>query len=314
MGLLGSARGERTRYPQFHVEMNAEVVALATDDDDGRVNGLRVKTPSGTFNVAAQLVVGADGRHSIVRAHAGLEIDELGVPIDVLWFRLPRRASDGGQPFFRATPGRIGALIVRREYFQCAMIVPKGSFERIQLRGLSAFRRDVAELFPFLADRVGELHDWNDVKLLTVKIDRLKRWAAPGLLCIGDAAHAMSPIGGVGINLAIQDAVATANLLADALARGATPTLSDLDRVQRRRDLPTRWTQRLQTMVQDAVFGPVLDTRSERAHLVAPWSIRALARLGVLPRLAARVIGSGIRPEHVRSPNVGAIRHFASAA
>ena len=285
------------RWSSFHLEMNAEVIALTTEGD--RIAGVRVRTMDGVHDVPARLVVGADGRRSVVRARAGLAVEELGAPIDVLWFRLPRRSIDGAPPFLRATRGRIGALIPRHDYYQCGVIVPKGAFEEIRPRGLAAFREDVATIFPFLRDRVGELRDWERVKLLTVTIDRLKRWARPGLLCIGDAAHAMSPIGGVGINLAIQDAVATANLLAEELAFGETPILEDLDRVQRRRELPTRLTQSLQIMVQNAVLGPALESH---AKVVAPWPIRALDRLGLLQRITARVIGTGIRPEHVQSP------------
>jgi len=241
--------------------------------------------------------VGADGRHSVVRAKAGLSIEEFGAPMDVLWFRLSRKPSDPGDPIGRFDAGRIFIMLNRGDYWQCGFVIPKGSRDRLQREGLPAFRDAVAQLAPFLADRVGELLDWEPIKLLTVQVDRLRRWYRPGLLCIGDAAHAMSPIGGVGINLAIQDAVATANLLAAPL-RAGQPTVQDLQRVQQRREWPARMTQRVQLLIQDRVIKRVL---ADGGKISPPFAIRLLALLPFLRRIPARMIGLGVRPEHVQT-------------
>jgi 2-polyprenyl-6-methoxyphenol hydroxylase-like FAD-dependent oxidoreductase len=280
------------RFPQFRLRMRAEVTALI--EDAGRITGVRATTPDGQLEVRADLVVGADGRHSRTRAAGGLEIRELGAPMDVLWFRLSRRETDPAQTMGRFYPGGLLVLIDRGEYWQCGLVIPKGSHARIRERGLPVFRDDIAWLAPFVADRVGELRDWDMIKLLSVQVDRLSRWSRPGLLCIGDAAHAMSPVGGVGINLAIQDAVAAANLLAAPLHEGRL-TEADLRKVQRRRELPTRITQRLQLFVQDRVIKRVLGG----TKLSPPLVLRLLARIPWLRRIPARLIGIGIRPEHV---------------
>src|SRR5881296_3847385 len=258
------------RYPTFTLRMQAEVTGLV--EDAGRVVGLQATTPDGPLEVRASLVVGADGRHSVVRARAGLQVDEFGAPMDVLWFRLSRRPGDPENPIGRFQMGRIFIMLNRGEYWQCGFVIPKGSLAQLQARGLPAFRDSVAQLAPFVADRVGELSDWAAIKLLTVQVDRLTRWYRPGLLCIGDAAHAMSPVGGVGINLAIQDAVAASNLLAARL-RERTVTVADLARVQRRRTFPTRMTQRLQIFVQNRVIRRVLGGRQQ---LRLPWPLRLL--------------------------------------
>jgi 2-polyprenyl-6-methoxyphenol hydroxylase-like FAD-dependent oxidoreductase len=281
------------RFPQFRLRMRAEVTALI--EDAGRITGVRTTTPEGQLEVHADLVVGADGRHSRTRAAAGLQVRELGAPMDVLWFRLSRRETDPAQTMGRFYPGGLLVLIDRGEYWQCGLVIPKGSHERIRERGLPVFLDDVAWLAPFVADRVGELRDWDMIKLLSVQVDRLSRWSRPGLLCIGDAAHAMSPVGGVGINLAIQDAVAAANLLAAPLREGRL-TEADLRKVQRRRELPTRITQRLQLFVQDRVIKRVLGGTTA---LSPPLELRLLARIPWLRRIPARLIGIGIRPEHV---------------
>lgn len=254
----------------------------------------------GGLEVRAALVVGADGRSSTVRERAGLEVVDLGAPIDALWMRLSRRPSDAGQSLARVDAGRILALIDRDEYWQCADVIQKGGFDAIRAEGLPAFRQEIARLAPFLRDRVGELRDWSDISLLTVRVDRLRRWHRPGLLCLGDAAHAMSPIGGVGINLAIRDAVAAANLLAGPLRRGAV-TEAELHAVERRRELPTRRTQGLQVFLQDRVISRVLDARGARP-LKPALAFRLLDRWPRLRRIPARVVGIGFRPEHVRSP------------
>jgi len=286
------------RYPTFHVRMQTEVTGLLVEGE--RVRGVSATTPAGPLEVRAELVVGADGRHSTVRDRAGLEVQDLGAPIDVLWMRLSRRPGDPRQPLGRFDRGKIFVMLDRGDYWQCAYVIPKGGIEEIRQRGLDAFRDAVAAIAPFMRDRVGELRDWNDIKLLTVVVDRLATWYRPGLLCIGDAAHAMSPIGGVGINLAIQDAVAAANILAKPLREGAV-TAADLGKVQRRRMFPTRLTQSLQVFIQNRVISRVL---AGQQRLALPWPLRLLRRWPFLRRIPARVIGIGFRPEHVRTPDV----------
>jgi 2-polyprenyl-6-methoxyphenol hydroxylase-like FAD-dependent oxidoreductase len=284
------------RYPCFRLRMRAEVTGVI--EEAGSVVGLRATTPDGPLEVRADLVVGADGRHSVVRADAGLQVLELGAPMDVLWFRLSRRPGDPEETTGRFDLGRIFIMINRGAYWQCGFVIPKGSLEELRERGLEAFRDSVGRIAPFAADRVGELPDWDAVKLLTVRVDRLLRWYRAGLLCIGDAAHAMSPIGGVGINLAIQDAVAAANVLAAPLRTGRLAT-GDLRRVQQRREWPTRATQRLQVFIQNRVITRVLGSAD---RLTPPRSVRLLARFPLLRRIPARLIGVGFRPEHVRTP------------
>jgi 2-polyprenyl-6-methoxyphenol hydroxylase-like FAD-dependent oxidoreductase len=290
---------ERARkYPTFHLRMRADADELL--EEPGRVVGVRARTPDGPLEVRARLTVGADGRHSTVRDRAGLKVENLGAPIDVLWFRLPWQEGDPKLPQGRFTPGRIMVMIYRGDYWQCGFVIPKGGFAEVTNRGLDEFRQEIAAGAPFVRDRVGELTDWDDVKLLTVAVDRLRRWWRRGLLCIGDAAHAMSPVGGVGINLAIQDAVAAANLLASPLREGEV-SAHDLAGVQRRREWPTRLTQRLQVLVQDHILGHVLGTRRP---LSTPWLVRLVQYLPILRRLPARVIGIGFRAEHVHTPDV----------
>jgi 2-polyprenyl-6-methoxyphenol hydroxylase-like FAD-dependent oxidoreductase len=286
---------EATTYSTFHLRMQTDVTGLI--EEAGSVVGVRANTPDGSLEVRADLVVGADGRHSVVRAKAGLSIEEFGAPMDVLWFHLSRRPSDPGDPIGRFDAGRIFIMLNRGDYWQCGFVIPKGSRDQLQGRGLPAFRDAVAQLAPFMADRVGELHDWESIKLLTVQVDRLRRWYRHGLLCIGDAAHAMSPVGGVGINLAIQDAVATANLLTAPL-RAGQPTIQDLQRVQQRREWPTRMTQRVQLMIQNRVIRRVLTGKD---RFSPPFAIRLLARFPFLRRIPARMIGLGFRPEHVHT-------------
>jgi 2-polyprenyl-6-methoxyphenol hydroxylase-like FAD-dependent oxidoreductase len=284
------------RYPGFQLEMEAEATGLI--EEGGLVTGLRAETPRGDLVVRADLVVGADGRHSTVREKAGLEISDFGAPMDVLWMRLSRRPTDPGQTLGRVDAGRIFVMLNREDYWQCAYVIPKGGFDQIRLDGLEAFRGEIERLAPYLSDRVSELGDWSDIKLLTVAVDRLRVWHRPGLLCIGDAAHAMSPIGGVGINLAIQDAVAAANILAPRLLQG-TVNEDDLRAVQRRREFPTRATQKLQLFVQNRVIGQVLQGTGK---LSPPLAVRLLAQWPLLRRIPARLIGLGFRPEHVKLP------------
>src|SRR2546425_4846008 len=287
------------RYPTFTLRMQTDVIGVI--EDAGRIVGLQATTPGGPLEVRASLVVGADGRHSVVRARAGLQVDEFGAPMDVLWFRLSRRPGDPENPMGRFQMGRIFIMLNRGEHWQCGFVIPKGSFEQIRERGLAAFRDGVAQLAPFVADRVGELSDWDDLKLLTVRVDRLRQWYRDGLLCVGDAAHAMSPVGGVGINLAIQDAVAAANLLAAPL-RERRLTIDDLRRVQRRREPATRVVQRLQVLIQNRIIKQVLGGRV--TSLKVPLAVRLLARFPTLRRIPARLLGVGLRPEHVRTPVV----------
>jgi 2-polyprenyl-6-methoxyphenol hydroxylase-like FAD-dependent oxidoreductase len=282
-------------YPTFHLRMQAEVTDLIEVNDT--VAGLRAKTPQGALEIRASLTVGADGRHSVVRERAGLQVIDLGAPMDVMWMRLSRRLSDPAQTLGHFDRGRILFLINREDYWQCAFVIPKGTADEIRQRGLETFRQEIATLNPFLQDRVEELRDWKDISLLTVAVDRLARWFRPGLLCIGDAAHAMSPIGGVGINLAIQDAVAAANLLGPKL-RQNNLTESDLEAVQRRRSFPTRATQRFQILIQNNVIRKVLGSDKT---LSAPWVLKLLQRWPILRRIPARVLGLGFRPEHVRA-------------
>ena len=280
-------------FKTFELRMEHEISGLI--EEGGRIVGVRVKTPTGPQEIRADLVVGADGRQSVVRAQAGLVVDNLGAPIDVLWMRLSRRADDPGQVFGYVEGGHIFVMFDRGDYWQCAFVIQKGGFDDLKRRGMDAFRETLASIEPTLRDRLGELGDWSDVKLLTVLVDRLRRWHRPGLLCIGDAAHAMSPIGGVGINLAIQDAVAAANILAGPLARGACSD-ADLARVQERRDWPTRVVQRVQVLAQERVIGPALSGKGPQQ---LPFALKLLRWFPMLRRIPARLVGIGVRPEHV---------------
>ena len=283
---------EAARFPSFALRMNTEVTGLL--EDGGRVTGVQAQSPDGPVAVRADLVVAADGRTSVVREKAGLPVTELGAPMDVLWFRLSRTPGTP-QTLGRIDVGRIFVMLDRGDYSQCGFVIPKGTFDRIRAAGLPAFRQEVARLARRPAEPVDELPSWDHVKLLTVRVDRVSPWYRAGLLCIGDAAHAMSPVGGVGINLAIQDAVATSNLLATPLREGRV-TADDLRRVEERRALPTRVTQRLQLAIQDRVIGPVLGAaRPVRAPLI----VRLLRQFPYLRRIPAHLIGIGIRPEHV---------------
>jgi 2-polyprenyl-6-methoxyphenol hydroxylase-like FAD-dependent oxidoreductase len=292
---------ERGRsYRGFDLRMEAEVTGLV--EEGGRVTGVRATTPRGELTVHADLVVAADGRHSVLREAAGLGVEQLGAPMDVLWFRLRRSASDPEESMGRFGGGRIFVMLNRGEYWQCGFVIRKGSIDEVHARGLEAFRSAVAKAAPFVGDRVGELRDWDEVKLLTVAVDRMRQWYRQGLVFIGDAAHAMSPIGGVGINLAIQDAVAAANVLAEPLRAGRVEA-SHLEAVQERREFPTRLTQRLQVIAQNRVVTRALDS-TER--FTPPLAVRLLAMFPALRYLPARAIGVGVRPEHVRTPEAPA--------
>jgi 2-polyprenyl-6-methoxyphenol hydroxylase-like FAD-dependent oxidoreductase len=285
------------RYPSFSLRMRAEVVDLL--EEAGRVVGVAVDTPAGRLDVRAALVVAADGRHSIVREKAKLPIEKLSAPMDVLWFRVSRRPNDPETGLGRFKPGRLFVLLNRGDYWQCGFIIAKGTVDDVRRAGLPAFRESVAELIPFAADRMTDIRSWDDVKLLTVLVDRLTTWYRTGLLCIGDAAHAMSPVGGVGINLAIQDAVAAGNLLAEPLRRRSL-TDADLRRVQERRALATRIVQRFQIVAQNRVVAPVLGSRART--LTVPFLLRLFMWFPWLRRIPARLVGVGFRPEHVKIP------------
>lgn len=284
-------------YPTFHLIMQGEALSLI--ERDGKIVGVRAATLDGVVDVMANLVVAADGRDSTLRAKSGLQVTELGAPMDALWFRLSRRADDTDQSQGRFDAGRLFVMLNRGDYWQCAYVIPKGWNDRVRQAGLDAFRQSVGALLPFEASRANDITNWDQVKLLTVQVNRLKLWWRDGLLCIGDAAHAMSPVGGVGVNLAVQDAVAAANILAEPLrARNVTP--SDLTRVQRRRDWPTRVTQRLQLAIQNSVIAPAF---AEKNNIQPPFVLRALSRIPGLNRIPARLMGIGVRPEHVMTPD-----------
>lgn len=286
------------RYPQFHLRMETEVTSLI--EENGRIAGVRARTPEGTLEVRAHLTIGADGRHSLVREKAGFEVIDRGAPIDVLWMRIARLPSDPNQTLGRFREGKILVTLDRGDYWQCAYVIAKGAFDAIRGRGLPAFREDIASVAPFLRERTRELKDWNDIKLLSVAVDHLRQWWRTGLLCIGDSAHAMSPIGGVGINLAIQDAVAAANILAQPLLGGAVSD-EQLRKVQQRRDFPTRMIQGFQVFAHKHVIGPALNNPAPVRRL--PLPLQLLQRFAVLRRIPARMIGLGFRPEHVRTPD-----------
>jgi len=281
------------RYPGFKLMMNAEVSGLI--EESGRVVGVSAKTPNGEIEVRADLVVGADGRSSIVREKAGLQVKEFGAPMDVLWFRLRRTAADPAATMGRFDTGRIFIALNRGDYWQCGYVIAKGQFEEMRRQPIETFRAAIVKLAPYVRDTVQDVRGWDDVKLLTVRVDRLVDWFRPGLLCIGDAAHAMSPVGGVGINLAIQDAVAAANVLFQPLRQGQL-ALDHLRRIQQRREWPTRVTQWLQVAVQRRIIARVL---VETRPLKPPFAVRLLAKVPLLRRIPARIVGLGIRPEHI---------------
>ena len=286
------------RFPTFQLYMETEVLDLLIEN--GRVVGVRARTPRGELQIRADLVIGADGRNSIVQPRAGLERREFGVPIDVLWMRISKKKTDPEQSFGFFQHGKLLVLIDRGDYWQAGFVIPKGGFGEIKARGLPQFQNDIVSFAGFLRDRVAELDDWSKIKLLTVQINRLRDWCRDGLLCIGDSAHAMSPAGGVGINLAIQDGVATANLLAEKLRSGPV-TLDDLRKVQARRDWPTRLIQGMQVFIHRRVVTGRASGDKESLPLV----VRLLKWFPVMRQFPARFVGIGPRPEHFHSPTVG---------
>ena len=286
------------RYPGFDLRMKAEATGLI--EEGGRVVGLRAKTPDGELAIRADLVVGADGRHSTVREKAGFKSGDYGAPMDVLWFRLPRKDTDESETFGHFEAGAMMIMLNRGDYWQCAYVIPKGGMGRIEADGLDAFRQRVLQMSPFLADRVGELKSFDDIKLLSVTVDRLRQWWRTGLICIGDAAHAMSPIGGVGINLAIQDAVAAANRLAAPLKAGQASD-DDLRAIQERRTFPVRFTQALQLTMQKRIISRAL-AATQRPK--PPLLFKIIGALPILQRIPGRLLAVGVRPEHVHTPDI----------
>jgi 2-polyprenyl-6-methoxyphenol hydroxylase-like FAD-dependent oxidoreductase len=283
------------RYPGFKLVMNAEATGLV--EENGRIAGVQAHTPDGPLEVRAELTVAADGRDSGLRAHAGLAVEDFGAPMDALWLRLSKRADDPESVLGRIDAGRIFVTLDRGDYWQCAYVIAKGGYEALRAGSLESFRKGILAVAPFVGDRVGEIRSWDDVKVLNVQVNRLRHWYRPGFLCIGDAAHGMSPIGGVGINLAVQDAVAARNILAPRFAAGAV-TEEDLAAVQARRDWPTRMTQRMQRFLQQRVIRRVLANRDTPG---IAWPIRLMQVFPVLRRIPARLIGMGFRPEHIAS-------------
>ncbi|MCC6948571.1 MAG: FAD-dependent oxidoreductase [Bradyrhizobiaceae bacterium] len=290
---------EAARFASFNLMMEAEAISLI--EKSGRTAGLRARTPNGEIEVRADLVIAADGRHSVLRKQADLQVTEIGAPMDVLWFRLARQSGDPSDVMGRFGAGAAFIMIDRGDYWQCGYLIAKGGLDDVRMRGLEDFRRRLAELAPLVRGRVDALKSWDDIKLLTVAVDRLVQWYRPGFICIGDAAHAMSPIGGVGINLAIQDAVAAANMLAAPLREGRL-TVQHLRQLQHRRELPARLTQMLQVFIQNRVLKPVL---AEKSPPRLPLPMRLLARFPALRRFPARFVGVGIRPEHVQTKAAG---------
>jgi 2-polyprenyl-6-methoxyphenol hydroxylase-like FAD-dependent oxidoreductase len=296
---LNFLAAQGARYKSFGLMLSADVTDVIFEG--ARAVGVRVNTLEGAREVRADLIVGADGRHSIVREKAGFKVLDLGAPMDVLWMRMSRRPDDQNETLGRIDAGHVFIKLNRGDYWQCAFVIPKGATDQVHREGLAAFRDEIRKLSPGLGDRVEELKSWDDVKLLTVAIDRLEQWYRPGLLCIGDAAHTMSPIGGVGINLAVQDAVAAANLLYEPLRRGR-PNEAELAAVQRRRVFPMRVIQGIQLFIQDRVIRRVLASTQRPA---APAAFKTLDWLPVLRRIPAYIMGIGVQREHVRTPDAG---------
>lgn len=290
---LNFIASEGAKYPTFNLLMSTEATDLIEEGD--KVAGVKAKSPEGELEIRADLVVAADGRNSVLRERAGFTIYDLGAPMDALWFRLPVEPGDGGETMGRFGAGYILAMLFRGDYWQCAYVIPKGSLETLKAGGIDGFRDAVARASSLARERMSAIGSWDDVKLLTVRVDRLQQWYQPGMLCIGDAAHAMSPIGGVGVNLAVQDAVAAANILAKPLKAG-TAGISDLRAVQARRMFPTRVVQRIQIAMQNNIVGPTLKLREQPKP---PFMLRMLSKFPILQRIPARILGLGVRREHV---------------
>ena len=293
---LNFLRESGKRFASLNVMMSTEAIDLLRDGE--RVTGVKARTGDGVIDIEADLTIACDGRHSLVRERAGLEVEEIGAPMDVLWFRAGKRKDENESLFARVEPGKMMVTFDRGDYWQCAFVIPKGQYEAVKARGLSALLDDVGRMAPILKPGLSEVKGWDDVKLLTVAINRLKRWTREGLLCIGDAAHAMSPIGGVGVNLAVQDAVATANLLAAKLEQGC-PSEDELDAVRRRREFAVKMTQRMQVIAQDNIVSAALKPGNQ--PLKVPLVMRLVTAIPWLQGITARFVGVGVRPEHVQS-------------
>ena len=293
---LNFLREAGKRFASLKVMMNTEAVDLIRRGET--IAGVRASTPDGVIDIEADLTVACDGRHSTVRERAGLEVDEIGAPMDVLWFRVGRKADETENLFARVEPGKMMVTFDRGDYWQCAYVIAKGRYEAVKARGLQALLDDVVHMAPILRSGVADVKSFDDVKLLTVAINRLARWTRPGLLCIGDAAHAMSPVGGVGVNLAVQDAVATANLLADKLRHGC-PSENELDAVRRRREFAVKMTQAMQMVVQNNIISGAL--QGGNRPLKVPLVVRLITALPWLQGIPARLLALGVRPEHVHS-------------
>ncbi len=294
LDLLADAAGA---LPNFHLLRSTRATALLRDDD-GRVTGVCAEDAQGAFDLHADLVIGCDGRGSTLRAQTDLPLQTFGAPMDVLWFRLPRAPDDINQTYAAPARGRMMVMLDRNDYWQCAYLIRKGSGEAMRAGAITDFHALVAPLLPFDPARLQTLSSWGQVKLLEVRIDRLQRWHQDGLLLIGDAAHAMSPVGGVGINLALQDAVATANLLGPALAAGGPITSAQLAKVARRRDWPTRVIQRVQRIAQQVIIANLLEG-VPAGPLPAPWLLRVATRFACVRRIPGRLFGYGVRRERV---------------
>jgi 2-polyprenyl-6-methoxyphenol hydroxylase-like FAD-dependent oxidoreductase len=294
---LNFLRESGKRFSSLKVMMSSEATDLIREGD--RVTGVSAKTPDGAIDILADLTIACDGRQSTLRERSGLELEEIGAPMDVLWFRAGRRPDETENVFARVEPGKMMVTFNRGDYWQCAYVIAKGQYDAVKARGLPALLDEVAGLAPILKPGLADVNSWDDVKLLTVAVNRLKRWARPGLLCIGDAAHAMSPVGGVGVNLAVQDAVATANILAATLSHGC-PSEDELDAVRRRREFPVRVTQRMQVIVQNNIISMAL--RPGGQPLKVPLFARLITAVPWLQGITARFVAIGVRPEHVRSP------------
>jgi 2-polyprenyl-6-methoxyphenol hydroxylase-like FAD-dependent oxidoreductase len=294
---LNFLRESGKRFSSLKVMMSSEATDLIREGD--RVTGVSAKTPDGAIDILADLTIACDGRQSTLRERSGLELEEIGAPMDVLWFRAGRRPDETENVFARVEPGKMMVTFNRGDYWQCAYVIAKGQYDAVKARGLPALLDEVARLAPILKPGLADVNSWDDVKLLTVAVNRLKRWARPGLLCIGDAAHAMSPVGGVGVNLAVQDAVATANILAATLSHGC-PSEDELDAVRRRREFPVRVTQRMQVIVQNNIISMAL--RPGGQPLKVPLFARLITAVPWLQGITARFVAIGVRPEHVRSP------------
>ena len=295
---LNFLREKGKRYPALKVMMKTDAADLIWSGDG--IAGVMANTPDGPVEIRADLTIGCDGRHSIVRQKARLEVDEIGAPMDVLWFRAGK-GEESESVFARIEAGKMMVTFDRGDYWQCAYVIAKGQYDAVKARGLDAFRNDVVHMAPILRGGIGDVGSWDDVKLLTVAINRLQRWTCPGLLCIGDAAHAMSPVGGVGVNLAVQDAVATANLLAEKLVKGR-PTESELDAVRRRRQFPVKMTQRMQVIAQNHIISVALNAGAK--PIKPPLLMRIVSAVPWLQGITARFIGIGVCPEHVGSPEL----------